>query len=100
MTNVFLKVNKDLFKLGLNPTEVLILAQIIEFNATTGSFFMSDKALAEMLNVSESTITRTMRNLDSKGYITRDTRNVKGGKTRTIVVNIAKIDENAKQQSK
>jgi hypothetical protein len=26
MTNLFLKVNKDLFKLGLNPTEILLLA--------------------------------------------------------------------------
>jgi hypothetical protein len=26
MTNLFLKVNKDLFKLKLNPTEILVLA--------------------------------------------------------------------------
>jgi hypothetical protein len=31
MTNKFLKVDKDWFKLGLNPTEILIIAQIAEF---------------------------------------------------------------------
>jgi hypothetical protein len=31
MNNVFLKVNKDLFKLKLNPTEILLLAQIMEY---------------------------------------------------------------------
>ena len=31
MANVFLKVDKDLFSLDLNPTEILTLAQIMEF---------------------------------------------------------------------
>lgn len=93
MTNLFLKVNKDLFKLGLNPTEVLLLAQIIEFNTTTGSFFMSDKALAEMLNVSDKTVSRALAAIESKGFITRETKNIKGGKSRTIVANMAKIEQ-------
>ena len=92
MTNVFLKVNKDLFKLGLNPTEVLLLAQIIEFNTTTGSFFMSDKALAEMLSISESTVSRAVRNLESQGFIKRETKNTQSGRTRTITVDMARLD--------
>lgn len=92
MTNVFLKVNKDLFKLGLNPIEVLLLAQIIEFNTTTGAFFMSDKALAEMLSVSESTVSRAVRNLESQGFIKRETKNTQSGRTRTITVNMSQID--------
>lgn len=38
-----LQVNKALFKLELNPTEILTLAQILEFERTTGDFYMSDK---------------------------------------------------------
>lgn len=91
MANVFLKVNKDLFKLGLNPTEILILAQIIEFNNNTGSCFISDKVLAENFGVSEKTISRTIKALEEKGYITRETSNVKGGKVRYMRVNQAKL---------
>jgi hypothetical protein len=31
MTNIFLKVNKDLFAVGLTPIEILIAAQVLEF---------------------------------------------------------------------
>lgn len=93
MTQLFLKVNKDLFKLGLNPTEVLVLAQVIEFNTNTGDFYMSDKALAEMLNVSDKTISRTMKVLEDRKFITRATKNVKGGKERHITVNLKNIEK-------
>jgi DNA-binding MarR family transcriptional regulator len=92
MTNLFLKVNKDLFKLELNPAEILILAQVIEFNTNTGSCFMTDKAFAEMFGVSDSTISRAIKSLENKGFITRTTKNVKGGKERTITVNIQNIE--------
>lgn len=93
MTNLFLKVNKDLFKLGLNPTEILILAQIMEFNTNTGDCFISDKVLAENFGVSEKTISRSIKALEDKGLIKRDTKAVKGGKSRHITVNAAKIEE-------
>lgn len=93
MTNLFLKVNKDLFKLGLNPTEILILAQIMEFNTNTGDCFISDKQLAENFGVSDKTISRSIKALEDKGFIKRDTKNVKGGKTRHITANAAKIEE-------
>ena len=92
MTNLFLKVNKDLFKLKLNPTEILILAQIMEFNTNTGSCFISDKVLAESFGVSEKTISRTIKALEDKGFITRETRNVKGGKERHMIANLKKIE--------
>ena len=91
MTNLFLKVNKDLFKLGLNPTEILILAQIMEFDTNTGSCFISDKALAEQFGVSEKTISRTIKALEEKGFIVRDTKSAKGGKVRYMSVNKAKL---------
>ena len=97
MTNIFLKVNKDLFKLGLNPTEILVLAQILEYNTNTGDCFISDKAMAEAFGVSDKTISRTMGALEEKGYITRDTKSTKGGKIRHITININKIDKDSQQ---
>ncbi len=88
MANYFLKVDKDLFKLGLNPTEILILAQVMEFNTNTGDCFISDKVLAENFGVSDKTISRTIKSLEEKGFIVRDTKNVKGGKERHIRVNL------------
>lgn len=94
MTNLFLKINKDLFKLGLNPTQILILAQVIEFNTNTGNCFISDKQLAAQFGVSESTIKREIKKLDEElGYISRETKNVKGGRERIIKVNLSKIEE-------
>jgi predicted transcriptional regulator len=93
MTNLFLRISKDLFKLKLNPTEILILAQVIEFQNNTGDCFISDKALAEKFGVSESTIKREIKNLDDLGFITRFTRSVKGGKERHITANMNKIEE-------
>ena len=93
MTNLFLKVNKDLFNLGLNPTEILLISQIMEFNTNTGDFFMSDKVLAEQFGVSDKTISRTMTSLEQRGFIKRETKNVKGGKVRHIKVCQENIDK-------
>ena len=71
MTNLFLKVNKDLFKLGLNPTEILVLAQIMEFDTNNKICYMTNEQFAAMLNVSERTISRALNDtLHPKGYIT------------------------------
>lgn len=92
MTNVFLKVNKDLFKLGLNPIEILILAQVMEFNTNTGDCFKSDKALAEDFGVSDKTISRAVNNLVDKGFVSKTTKNVQRGKERHITVNLPIIE--------
>lgn len=94
MANYFLKVDKDLFKLGLTPVEILLISQFAEFQNNTGDCFISDKTLAENFGVSESTIKREIKRLEELGYITRDTKNVKGGKERHITVNQDKIEEN------
>lgn len=93
MTNIFLKVNKDLFKLGLNPTEILLLAQVMEFQNNTGDCFMSDKALAEMYSVSEKTISRALSALEARGFIKRETRNIKGGRVRHITAVMSAIND-------
>lgn len=81
---MFLQVNKSLFKLGLNPTEILVLAQIMEYNRTTGDCFMSDKAFAENFGVSDKTISRSIKVLEEKDLIRRETKSVKGGKERHL----------------
>lgn len=84
MTNKFLQVNKDLFNLGLNPTELIILAQVLEYNRTTGVCYMSNEQFAAMLNVSESSIKRAMDKLESEGLIKRETKNTRNGRERKI----------------
>lgn len=93
MTNIFMKVNKDLFKLKLNPTEILIIAQVMEFQTNTNDCFISNKVLAEQFGVSEKTISRAVEALEQRGFITRNTKNVKGGKERHMRVNLDKIEE-------
>lgn len=80
----FLKIDKALFGKGLSPIELLIFSQVFEFNTNTGDCFISDKQLAEQFGVSESTVARAIKSLESNGYITRETKNVKGGKERHL----------------
>lgn len=92
MTNLFLKVNKDLFKLGLNPTEILLLAQIIEFTITTGDCYKTNEAFAADLGISASTVNRALNSLEEKGYINRDSHNIRGGKERHMTAHFENID--------
>lgn len=91
--STFLRVDKDLFKLGLSPIEILLLAQVMEFQRTTGDFFMSDKVLAEMLCVSEKTVSRAWTALEARGFIVRKTVNVRGGRERHISAVLNAIHE-------
>lgn len=83
----FLKVDKDLFKLNLNPIEILILAQINEFQTNTGDCFISNETLAKNFGVSEKTISRSLKNLEDRNFIIRNTKNIRGGKERHIEIN-------------
>jgi transcriptional antiterminator len=95
MTNLFLKINKDLFKLGLNPTELIILAQIMEFDTNNKVCYMTNEQFAEMLNVSERTVSRALNDtLQSKGYIT--IINPKS-KSRSFQLNKSIIEEDVRQ---
>lgn len=53
---------------------------------------MTDDTFAEMLCVSRSTVSREMKVLESKGFITRETKNAKGGKVRHITINLNNIE--------
>lgn len=96
MTNTFLAVSKELFNLKLNPTEILVLAQIMEFQRNTNDCFISNKKLAEQFGVSESTVKRALDKLESLGFIVRDTSPSQKGKERHMKANLNKIEEAAK----
>ena len=95
----FLAINKELLGTGLNPSEILILSQITEYIRNTGDCFISDKTLAELFGISESTVSRTLTALETKGYIKRDTRNVRGGKDRHIYLTNSKMTVDSDEQA-
>lgn len=49
---------------------------------------MSDKSLAEIFGVSEKTISRAVKTLVDKGFITRETKNTGSGRERHMKVNL------------
>lgn len=98
----FLAVDKNYFTLGLKGNQILILAQIAEFNRTTGDCFMSDQAFAKMLGCSESTISRDLKELENRKLITRETKNVRGGKERHLrltSINLTVVNEDESSTS-
>ena len=64
MTNTFLQINYDLFKLGLNPTETMLLAKIMEFHRSTGICYMTNEQFADLFNISESTVDRALKAIE------------------------------------
>ena len=82
---MFLKVEKDLLETGLSPIEILVIAQIMEFETNTGDCFISNDVLAKLFGVSTTTIDRCLKGLETKGLIKRDTKiKANGGKERHI----------------
>lgn len=86
MSNIFLKVDKDYFNLGLNPTEILVLSQFAEFGNNGKDCFISNKTMAENFGVSEKTIQRAVNKLEELKLISRETINTKGGRERVVKV--------------
>lgn len=97
MTNKFLMVNKDLFTIGLNPLEILIASQIMEFQRTTDEFYMTDAQLANQFGVSAKTISRALDRLESLGIIIRTTKTVSSKRVRTIKFNQEAVERLLKQ---
>ena len=93
MTDKFLKLNKDLWKLKLNANKQQILSYIMEFDKNTGDCFISDETFSMYLNTSKSTVSREIKAFEKMGYLIRNTKNVKGGKERHLKVNQKKIEE-------
>ena len=92
MSDKFLRIFKDWFLLGLSPIEVMVMAQIAEYNINNRECYETDAQFAKDFNVSESTITRAMKSLESKGFIKRHTTTTQAGKKRTIVYNQEQVE--------
>ena len=86
MSNLFLKVDKNLFNKGLNPTQILIIAQIEEFMRNTGDCHITDAQFAEMFGMSEKTISREIKKLCEMGLIQKKTKNIQHGKQRNLTL--------------
>ena len=95
----FLAINKEWLGKGLNPTEILILSQVAEYERNTGDCFISDKAMSELFGVSESTISRAVKALEDKGFLKRETKNVRGGKERHIHLTNSKMTVDSDEQA-
>ena len=78
MSNLFLQVDKDLLGKGLKPIDILILAQVKEFERNKCECFLTNEQFAEMFGESVSTIKRTLDKLEKEKLIKRDTKYVDG----------------------
>lgn len=103
MTNLFLMINKDLLGNGLSPIEILITAQVMEFQKNKMTCYMTDEQLADSLGVSKSTVSRALGKLsDEKRFIDRHTETVKSKQVRTLSFNQEEYEKflKEKRQSK
>lgn len=78
MDNHFLAINKDYFGKGLKSIDILILAQIEEFQRNKCQCYKTNKQFAEMFGESESTVKRSLNRLEEEKLIVRHTRTVEG----------------------
>ena len=71
----FLAVDKNLLGKGLQPIDILILAQIQEFERNNGCY-VTNQQFADWFGVSTKTIERTLDKLEELKYIDRDTKTI------------------------
>ena len=74
----FLQVDKDLLGKGLKSIDVLILAQVKEFERNKCECYITNEQFAEMFGESVSTIKRSLDKLEKEKLIKRDTKYVDG----------------------
>ena len=96
MTDKFLKLNKDLYKLKLDADQQYILAYVMEFDRNKQQCYMSDESFAMCLNTSTKTVSRKIKILTDKGYITKETINTQNGKLRYLKPVLNKIENDIK----
>lgn len=71
----FLAVDKNLLGKGLQPIDILILAQIQEFERSN-ECYVTNQQFAEWFGVSTKTIERALDRLEELKYISRDTKTI------------------------
>ena len=96
MTDKFLRLNKDLYKLKLDADQQYILAYVMEFDRNKQQCYMSDESFAMCLNTSTKTVSRKIKILTDKGYITKETTNTQNGKLRYLKPVLNKIENDIK----
>lgn len=80
--DVFLKISKGKYfnNKDFSPIDILVMAQIEEFERNNKDCFISDETMAHNFNVSVSTISRSLDYLEKENYIIKKIsyENVKG----------------------
>ena len=96
MTIEFLQINKDLYKLKLDADQQYILAYVMEFHRNNRQCYVSDESFSIYLNTSTKTVSRKIKSLVDKGYITKETSNTQNGKIRYLKPILNKIENDIK----
>lgn len=91
MTTEFLQINKDLWKLKIDADQQYILSYVMEFHRNDRQCYVSDESFSMYLNVSTKTVSRKIKTLVDKGYITKETINKQNGKIRYLKPVLSKI---------
>ena len=93
MFQTFIRIDGDMYKIGLSADEMIILAKIMEFHYQTGKTFVSNESFAEISHCSISTVDRRIKHLEQLGLIKRDTKVTHNGKDRKMYFNESKYLE-------
>lgn len=93
MENKFLAINKKYFNREFKSIELLIIAQIEEFERNNCECYITNEQLSDMFGESISTIKRALSNLETKGIIKRKTSTVSnnGQKSKQRILSIIKV---------
>jgi DNA-binding MarR family transcriptional regulator len=78
MKNTFLMIDKNHFNKGLKPLELLILAQVEEFNRNHCECYITNQQFAEAFSVTQPTVDKALERLEKLKYIKRVTKVVSG----------------------
>ena len=96
--NSFLSINKNYLNTGLKSIDILILAQIEEYQRNGCECYVTNQQFADMFGESISTIKRSIDKLEEKGMLERKTHsrtdNGQKSKERTLKVTKVHYDPN------
>lgn len=93
MENKFLAIDKKYFNKEFKSIELLIIAQIEEFERNNCECYITNEQLSDMFGESISTIKRALSSLETKGIIKRKTSTVSnnGQKSKQRILSISKV---------
>ena len=101
MEDTFLAIDKRYFKLGLKSIDILILAQVDEFNRNGYECYVTNQQLSDMFGESVRTIARSLDKLENLNFISRNTfvdkSKGRSNKARKISINYENIFKSNKK---